>query len=150
MLIPRIAIGSSGNAMTVPPGPRRPPYETLPDTTRRPSAGCGGGGSDSADVASYCEVNREIDAASRELGAEVDPATASTDEIAQAFTEFLDQNAALIDETLRVAPEEIKDDIELDLDAVREVAETGDLSVVNQPDVIAANEHVRDFEEANC
>lgn len=108
------------------------------------------GDAESAGVERYCQLAGELDEAGGEVFAELDFESATPEEIADAFSEFVDENAAALDEIVQSAPEEIRDAADTRVESISEVAETGDLSIEEEPDVTEADQELQEFEAENC
>ncbi len=103
------------------------------------------------DLDRYCELVTQLDEASNEVFGELsaDGTVPSNEELAAAQQQVLEENAALIDELSRVAPEEIAEDFELTLESARERAAAGD---ADEPpaDVAKAGVRLQEFRRENC
>lgn len=100
------------------------------------------------DVDRYCELTAELDAAGSEFFADLEADESATDEdYAQAEADFIEAHQDDFDEILEAAPEEIRADLEVLLDAQDRRAE-GD----NEPPAGAdeAEERILDFEAESC
>ena len=111
----------------------------------------GGSASDSAagagDTGRYCELVEELDALGEQIFADV-PQDASPEEYMRREQMLVEQGAPQLEELEEVAPEEIREDVGVLLDDLRERAATG-----QSPDAEAAQSaegRIRAFEEENC
>jgi len=118
-----------------------------PDTTD--SDVTAGGATDppgAGDVEAYCELSDDVDSAALAV---ISPAS-SADEVQEAATTFLDDNAALLDQITVAAPDEIVDAHLVTLDYFEELARTGDLSLLTEPDAAEADQSVSQFMAEKC
>jgi hypothetical protein len=122
-------------------------------------AACGGdddddgGGGDttaSADVDRYCELSKQLDEAGSEAFRELEQDPDATEQdFEQAEADFVRQNEAELDELAQVAPDEIQEDVDVLLAALRGRAGLEE----TPPDEDAAEEAERAltrFERNNC
>jgi hypothetical protein len=102
------------------------------------------------DLDRYCELVAELDAASSAVFGELEQDQALSDaDIAEAQGQVLDENADLIEELERVAPNEIRDDVELSIESTRTRAEQEDTEIPEQ-DVVDANLRLQKFRRQEC
>ncbi|MET0127113.1 MAG: hypothetical protein ABW249_00870 [Solirubrobacterales bacterium] len=103
------------------------------------------------DLDRYCELVAELDQRSAEIFSALSPTgeVPTDEELAAAQQQVFDENADLIDELSRAAPEEIADDFELTLDSARERAAAGDAGQPSK-EVAEAGVRLRDFRRDNC
>ena len=115
----------------------------------------GGGGADTgtqpavADVGRYCELTKELDEAGNEAFRELEQnPNASEEDFERVEREFVESNQEKIDELVRVAPEEIREDIGVLLAGLRSRAGQG--PEVDEDQEQAAERRVTRFEDENC
>ena len=102
-----------------------------------------------ADVGRYCELTKELDEAGQEAFRELEQDPNATEEQFEAVErEFVETNQERIDELVRVAPAEIKEDVGVLLAALRGRAGQG--PEVAESESEAAEQRVTAFEEENC
>jgi hypothetical protein len=102
------------------------------------------------DLERYCELVAELDAASAAtFGALEGDAQLSEAEIADAQQQVLDENEDLIEELERVAPNEIRDDLEVSIESTRARAEE-DVTDIPEDDVVDANLRLQKFRREEC
>ena len=103
------------------------------------------------DLDRYCELVTELDQRSAEIFSALSPTgeVPTDEELAAAQQQVFDENADLIDELSRAAPEEIAEDFELTLDSARERAAAGDAGQPSK-EVAEAGVRLRDFRRDNC
>jgi hypothetical protein len=102
------------------------------------------------DLDRYCELVVELDTASSAIFGELgQDAQLSEAEIAEAQQQVLDENADLIEELERVAPAEIRDDVELSIESTRARAEEDDTDIPEQ-EVVDANLRLQEFRRQEC
>jgi hypothetical protein len=117
---------------------------TDPETTDEPDTTDDDPGD--AEAAAYCDLVAQIDpSALTGLDAESSP-----NQVKQATTTFLDDNAALLDQIVGAAPDEIADAYTTTLDTFEELARTGDVSLLSDPQAVAADQSVQQYQLANC
>lgn len=105
-----------------------------------------GGGE--GDLAAYCENVLEIETAGEP---DIDFETSTPEEIAQAAMDFAGEKMVEPAHAAgEAAPEEIREDVEILVAAVDEVAETGDFAAAFDDEVEAASQRVHEFDLANC
>ena len=116
-------------------------------------AACGDGEDSTAaapDLDRYCELVVELDAASAAIFGEFEQdQELSEADIAEAQQRVLDENDDLIEELERVAPNEIRDDVELSIESTRARAEQEDTDIPEQ-DVVDANLRLQEFRRQEC
>ena len=114
---------------------------------------CGGDDDDSGaagDVDRYCALTGELDAAGEEAFADLEQREDATEEdFAAAEASFLAEHEDELTELAEAAPEEIRADAEMVLDAMRRFAE-GESDARDSAEVQAADERVNAFEEERC
>jgi hypothetical protein len=120
-------------------------------------AGCGGGDDTDGetvaaqpDLERYCELVAELDRSSTEIFREIEgQEIPSSEDLAAAQLRVFEENEDLIAELEVVAPEEIREDVELSVESARERAEAGDAT---QPpkDVADASLRLQEFRRDNC
>lgn len=92
----------------------------------------------------------ELDAASSAVFGELEQDQDLSDaDIAEAQQQVLDENADLIEELERVAPNEIRDAVELSIESTRTRAEQEDTEIPEQ-DVVDANLRLQEFRRQEC
>jgi hypothetical protein len=102
------------------------------------------------DLDRYCELVVELDAASSAVFGELEQdQELSEADIAEAQQQVLDENADLIEELERVAPDEIRDDVELSIESTRARAEE-DVTDIPEDDVVDANLRLQKFRRQEC
>jgi hypothetical protein len=102
------------------------------------------------DLDRYCELVVELDAASSAVFGELEQDQDLSDaDIAGAQQQVLDENAGLIGELERVAPNEIRDDVEVSIESTRTRAEQEDTEIPEQ-DVVDANLRLQEFRRQEC
>jgi hypothetical protein len=102
------------------------------------------------DLDRYCELVDELDAASAAIFGEFEgDAQLSEADIAEAQQRFFDENEDQIEELERVAPNEIRDDVELSIESTRARAEEEDTDIPEQ-DVVDANLRLQEFRRNEC
>lgn len=105
-------------------------------------------GPDDSDVAAYCEASLAIETAGEP---DVDFATASEEEIAEAFQGFASETMRpLVDEALAVAPAAIVEDGMTVSDALDQLIETGDPSALDSEEVGDASQRLHEFDLESC
>lgn len=111
---------------------------------------CADDGDDDAagDVNRYCELTAELDAAGSEAFAALEGDESATDEdYAQAEADFIEAHQDDFDAILDAAPNEIRDDLQVILDAQERRADGNDEPIEGADE---AEERILDFEDANC
>lgn len=102
------------------------------------------------DLDRYCELVAGLDAASSAVFGELEQDQDLSDaDIAEAQQQVLDENEELIDEMQSVAPDEIRDDVELSIESTRTRAEQEDTEIPEQ-DVVDANLRLQEFRRQEC
>lgn len=92
----------------------------------------------------------ELDAASSAVFGELEQGQELSEaDIAEAQKQVLDENADLIGELERVAPNEIRDDVELSIASTRTRAEQEDTDIPEQ-DVVDVNLRLQEFRRQEC
>jgi hypothetical protein len=115
------------------------------DAAGAPSASADSSG---ADVEAYCDAVLDIETAPPP---DVDFETASPDEQAAALRAYATETIQpLVADAVATVPDEIADEGEVVSGAFAELAETGDPSVMEQPDTVAASDTLHAFELENC
>lgn len=110
--------------------------------------GDAGGEGAEADVDAYCDAVLQIETLAEP---DVDFEAMSQEEAAVAAREFASENLQpLAQQAQEVVPEEIADDIQVLVDAVDEISETGDFSVFETPEVQEASDRAHAFDLENC
>lgn len=109
----------------------------------------GGGDSADGDVETYCAKSAEIEA-TLSPGPDIDFESASEEEIATAMKDFAAGGVDLGNEALEAAPAEIHDTIEILVNALKTVAETGDPSSFENEENEAASKTAHAFDLENC
>jgi hypothetical protein len=105
---------------------------------------------EASSVERYCELVQELDEAGSEAFADLEQDESATEgDFAEAERQFVEDHQDDFDELREVAPDEIADDIDVLLAAQEERAAGGDQEEVSD-EVVAAEERVGAFEEANC
>jgi hypothetical protein len=112
------------------------------------TAGCGDDDADNqaADTKRYCELSRTLS----EPPADIDPATATPEELTAAVKNHFAGNADNITELQRVAPASVAADLAVYVRAARQIADTGDLSTFDTPDNLPAIKRHGAFNEKEC
>jgi hypothetical protein len=96
----------------------------------------------------YCDAALAIETAGEP---DIDFATATEDEIAEAAKTFAAETMRpLADDVLAAAPAELEADLQVQSDALDEVAETGDFSAFETPEVLAASEATHGYDLETC
>ena len=111
---------------------------------------CGDDDDEASSVERYCELVQELDEAGSEAFADLEEDESATEEdFAEAERQFVEDHQDDFDELREVVPDEIADDIDVLLAAQEERAAGGEQEEVSD-EVVAAEERVGAFEEANC
>lgn len=97
-----------------------------------------------AKMASFCELSGELN----RVPLTPDPASSDAAALRQLYSEPAQQEN--LDRIGDVAPAEVRSDVEVVTDARREIAESGDVSVLARPETRAALERVQSFEQLQC
>ena len=102
-----------------------------------------------ADVGRYCELTKQVDEAGEETFRELEQDPDATEEDFEALErEFVETHQEELDEIVRVAPDEIREDIDVLIAATRSRAGLG--PEVPESESEAAERRVNAFEEENC
>ena len=111
---------------------------------------CGDDDDEASNVERYCELVQELDNSGSEAFADIEEDGSATEEdFAEAERQFVEAHQDDFDELREVAPDEIADDIDVLLAAQEERAAGGEQEEVSD-EVVAAEERVGAFEDANC
>lgn len=114
------------------------------DAAGEPAAATG----DGANVEAYCDAVLDVETAPPP---DVDFESASPEEQAAALRAYAtDTVQPLVAEARAAAPDEIADEAEVASQAFADMAETGDPSVTEQPDAVAAFATLHAFDLENC
>lgn len=101
------------------------------------------------DVERYCELSQQLDrVGEQELDVDFESATPDPETVQAEFSDFVAAQDDRLDELQRVAPEEISDDVDTLVEALREIGDTGDLSAFAE--VSDAEERITQFEQEQC
>lgn len=100
----------------------------------------------SANLDRYCELARTL----AEPPSDINPATASADELTAAVKNHFSEHAADIDELEDVAPDEVADDIAVYARTARHIAETGDISEFDTPENAPSIARQEAFDQREC
>ena len=117
---------------------------TSSDTTASDDAAAAGA---STGTDAYCDAALAIETAGEP---DIDFETATEEEIAEATKTFAAETMRpLADDVLAAAPAELEADLQVQSDALDQVAETGDFSAFETPEVLAASEatHAYDLDD---
>ena len=115
------------------------------DTTVSDDAAADGA---SSDTGAYCDATLAIETAGEP---DIDFSTATDEEITAATKDFAAETLRpLADDVLAVAPAEVQADIQIQSDALDEMAETGDFAVFETPEVVAAEAATHEFDLGEC
>lgn len=115
------------------------------DTTASESAAADAAGSDTQ---AYCDAALAIETSGEP---DVDFATATEEEITEATKEFAaDTLRPLADDLLAAAPAEVRPNLDIQSDALDEMAETGEFAVFETPDVAAASQATHAYDLDTC
>ena len=115
------------------------------DTTASGDAAAAGA---STNPDAYCDASLAIETAGEP---DIDFATATEDEIAEAAKTFAAETMRpLADDVLAAAPAELEADLQVQSDALDQVAETGDFSAFETPEVLAASEATHGYDLETC
>jgi hypothetical protein len=115
------------------------------DTTGSDDAAAAGA---SSDTGAYCDAALAIETAGEP---DIDFSTATEEEIAAATKDFAAETLRpLADDVLAAAPAEVQADLEVQSDALDQMAETGDFSVFETPEVAAAEAATHAFDLGEC
>jgi hypothetical protein len=101
------------------------------------------------DVAAFCETAVDTEAAVN-MGPPIDFESATPEEISAALEEFGAQIEPQLAELEETAPDEVSDDVSTLVGQVREVLSTGDDSLFEQPDFVAADDAIDEYMLAEC
>ena len=102
----------------------------------------------SADLDRFCELGRQLDEEGTKVFGELEQdKNATQEDFEQAEADFIEDNAAVLDEVTQVAPEEIKDQVEVLVQAQRARAGLGDEP---EGDEQKAEQEIQKFESENC
>ena len=97
----------------------------------------------------YCELVAELEVAGGKAFDEVEADEDATEEdFAAASKEFTEDSQEAFDEMIEVAPEEIKEDVEVLVGSIRGQSGLGD--EVPKEEAVAAEDRLRSWEEENC
>lgn len=100
------------------------------------------------DLADYCEASLAVESAPPP---DVDFETASPDEMAEGMRTYATETMTpLAEAVVAVTPDEIGDEIDVLSSAVDEMASSGDGTIFDRPDVVAASDAVHVFDLDNC
>lgn len=102
---------------------------------------------DGSNVEAYCDAVLDVETAPPP---DVDFEAATPEEQAAALRAYAETVQPLVAKTLDVVPAEIADEGEVAAQAFADMAETGDPSATEQPDVVAAFETLHAFDLENC
>jgi hypothetical protein len=101
-----------------------------------------------SDLGAYCDTVLDMETAPEP---DIDFETATPEEQAAALRSYAtDAMQPLVADALATMPDEIADEGEVASGAFAEMAETGDPSVMEQPDTVAAFDTLHAFELENC
>jgi hypothetical protein len=115
------------------------------DTTASDDAAAAGA---STGPDAYCDASLAIETSGEP---DIDFATATEDEIAEAAKTFAAETMRpLADDVLAAAPAELEADLQIQSDALDQVAETGDFSAFETPEVLAASEATHAYDLETC
>lgn len=112
------------------------------------TAGCGDDDTkaQAAKSTRYCELSRTLS----EPPADIDPETATPEQLTAAVKGHFANNAGNITELQRVAPAEVSADLAVYVQVARQIAETGDLSGFDTPDNLPAIKRHEAFNKTEC
>lgn len=105
---------------------------------------------DTGNVARYCTLTRELDAAGEKFFAKLEREDASPKEFEAAERRFIEQSAGKIKETEQVAPQDIKADVRKLLAGMRQRAGLETTIEVDESEASAAEQRLRAYEKRNC
>jgi hypothetical protein len=109
----------------------------------------GGGSASGPDPERYCDLVAELETAGGEAFDDIEADEDATEEdFAAAGKQFAEDQSENFDELIAVAPEEIKEDVELLIQSIR--AQSGLADEVDQEEASAAEERITAWEEDNC
>jgi hypothetical protein len=102
-----------------------------------------------ADPAAFCEASVDAEAAIA-MGPPIDFETASPEEIQTVLQEFGAQIEPTLAEAEDTAPDEVRDDVTTLTGLIRQVVETGDDTVFEQPEYTGADAAIDEYMLAEC
>lgn len=114
-------------------------------------AGCGKDGNDgdntaaSSGTSAFCATAERLNETP-----EGDPSTMSPQQVHDLLTKYYTDRLGVLDEHLRLAPEEIKDDAAVYVRVARHIAETGDMSEFDTPANLPAIKAHEAFLQREC
>lgn len=124
------------------PATEESPAATPPEATTSPAAQAGG-------PEQYCNTVLEIEQRVA-AGPDIDFERAGPEEQAEAAKQFAASLLPLVEQAQAAAPTAVREDVDVLVGAVENVAETGDFGVFETPEVEAAGRNAHAFELDNC
>lgn len=100
-------------------------------------------------VERYCQLSQQIDRIGEQgLDVDFESATPDPEKVQAEFSDFVAAQDDRLNELQRVAPEELADDVDTLVKALREIGETGNLSAFEK--VSDADERITEFEQSSA